>query len=362
MRPDGRCAFNEISMNFLDRNEFNFAPSAKVVEALKNFPAEKLCFYTRIYDEGKKSILSEYLAEKYGIDESRVMLGYGGEDILKQAVHYYLSMDEGNKTMLVPKFSWWYYKSIADEINGITIQYPLYEDGDTFRYDFDALYEALRKEKPRVLLLASPNNPTGNSLTPVELSDLLRNVPRETVVLVDEAYASFVNEDSSYVKELVDLYPNLIIVRTLSKFFGLPGLRMGFAFLGSDHEAFAKYGNKYLGYNRISEDIAIAALDSEEHYRAIACSMNADRMMYRERLGAIPGFKVYDSQANFILVKYPVILKAALQKKLLGMDYKVKFMNEPDISSHIRITLGRPEQNRAVADAIIGCVKAANGR
>lgn len=342
-------------MNFLDRNEFNFAPSARVTEALKNFPAEKLCFYTRIYDEGKKSILSVFLSEMYGIDESRVMLGYGGEDILKQAVHYYLAMDEGNKKMLVPKFSWWYYKSIADEINGQTIQYPLYEDGHTYRYDFDALREALRVENPRVLLLASPNNPTGNSLTPAELADLLKDVPRRTVVLVDEAYASFVNEDISYIKELTDRFPNLIIVRTLSKFYGLPGLRMGFAFLGEDHKAFAKYGNKYLGYNRISEDIAIAALKSEDHYRAIAASMNADRRMYKERLEAIPGFKVYDSQANFILVKYPIELKPDLQEKLAGMGYKIKFMNEPDINTHLRITLGRPEQNKAVADAIVEC-------
>lgn len=345
-------------MNFLDRNEFNFAPSPEVVEALKNFPAEKLCFYTRIYDQGKKSILSVFLSEQYGIDESRVMLGYGGEDILKQAVHYYLAMDEGNKKMLVPKFSWWYYKSIADEINGQTIQYPLYEDGNTYRYDFAALREALEREKPRVLLLASPNNPTGNSLTPVELSALLCDVPQETVVLVDEAYASFVNEDTAYIRELTDLFPNLIIVRTLSKFYGLPGLRMGFAFLGGNHKDFAKYGNKYLGYNRISEDIAIAALKSEEHYRSIARSMNTDRAMYKEVLEAIPGFKVYDSQANFILVKYPLEIKEALQKKLIGLDYKVKFMNEPDINSHMRITLGRPEQNKAVADAIVECAKA----
>lgn len=68
-------------MNYLDRNEFNYAPSQEVVEALKNFDINKLCFYTRIYDEGKKSILSVYLSESYGIDEPQVLLGYGGEDI-----------------------------------------------------------------------------------------------------------------------------------------------------------------------------------------------------------------------------------------------------------------------------------------
>jgi histidinol-phosphate/aromatic aminotransferase/cobyric acid decarboxylase-like protein len=97
-------------MNYLDRNEFNYAPSQEVVEALKNFDINKLCFYTRIYDEGKKSILSVYLSESYGIDEPQVLLGYGGEDILKQAVHYFLTQEDGNKTMLIPKFSWWHAK------------------------------------------------------------------------------------------------------------------------------------------------------------------------------------------------------------------------------------------------------------
>ncbi|MCF0192371.1 MAG: histidinol-phosphate aminotransferase family protein [Prevotella sp.] len=343
-------------MNFLDRNEFNFTPSPEVVEALKQFPAEKLCFYTRIYDEGKKSILSVYLSEFYGIDESQVMLGYGGEDILKQAVHYYLSMEEGNKTMLVPKFSWWYYKSIADEINGRTIQYPLYEDGNTYRYDFAALKELLAKENARVLLLASPNNPTGNSLTPDEIDALLAEVPQTTIVIIDEAYASYVNEDSSYIKRLIDKYPNLLIVRTMSKFYGLPGLRMGFAFMGNSMTDFAKYGNKYLGYNRISEDLAIAALKSDAHYRAIANNMNKDRQMYRDVLGSLPGFKVYDSQANFILVKYPIELKPKLQEAFAEQDYKVKFMNEPDINTHLRITIGRPEQNKVVAETIVKCL------
>lgn len=84
-------------MNYLDRNEFNYAPSQEVVEALKNFDINKLCFYTRIYDEGKKSILSVYLSESYGIDEPQVLLGYGGEDILKQAVHYFLTQEDGTR-------------------------------------------------------------------------------------------------------------------------------------------------------------------------------------------------------------------------------------------------------------------------
>ena len=315
----------EKNLNFLDRNEFNYSPSKEVVEALKNFDINKLCFYTRIYDEGKKSILSVFLSELYDIDETQVLLGYGGEDILKQAVHYFLTQEDGNKTMLIPKFSWWYYKSIADEVNGHTLQYPLYEDGNTFKYDFETLKE---------------------------LDELLAEVPSQTVVLIDEAYASFVSTDTSYIKKLVNKYPNLIISRTLSKFYGLPGLRMGFGFMSKELEKFSRYSNKYLGYNRISEDIAIAALKSDAHYRNIAKLMNEDRERYEKEIGVLPGFKVYESVANFILIKYPIELKEALQKAFAEQSYKVKFMNEPDINTHLRITLGRPEQNRIVIDTI----------
>jgi histidinol-phosphate aminotransferase len=339
-------------MNFLDRNEFNFAPSAEVVEALKNFDVKKLCFYTRIYDEGKKSIFSVYLSELYGIDESQVLLGYGGEDILKQSVHYFLTEEPGRKTMLIPKFSWWYYKSIADEVQGHTLQYPLYEDGDTFRYDFDRMIEMVHTERPKILLLASPNNPTGNGLTPDELDALMQRVPAETVVVVDEAYASFVSADASYISRLVNKFPNLIISRTLSKFYGLPGLRMGFGFISKELKRFIKYSNKYLGYNRLSEDLAIAALKSDAHYRHIASLMNESRGWYETEIGALPGFKVYRSVANFILIKYPIELKERLQQAFAAEDYKVKFMNEPDINTHMRITLGRPEQNRIVIDTI----------
>ncbi|MBR1947372.1 MAG: histidinol-phosphate aminotransferase family protein [Bacteroidaceae bacterium] len=336
---------------FLDRNEFNYPPSEGVKEALKNFDVNKLCFYTRIYDEGKKSIFSVFLSELYDIDESQVLLGYGGEDILKQAVHYFLTLADGNKKILIPKFSWWYYKSIADEVDGCTIQYPLYEDGNTYKYDMARIKEMIKEEKPKMLLLASPNNPTGNGLTPAELEELLI-AAGDTVVLVDEAYASFVTEDTSYIKRLINQYDNLIISRTLSKFYGLPGLRMGFGFISKALIRFIKYSNKYLGYNRLSEDVAIAALKSESHYREVARMMNESRKAYEEEIGCLPGFIVYESVANFILIKYPIALKKALEEAFAAQNYKVKFMNEPDINEHMRITLGLPEQNRIVIDTI----------
>ena len=87
-------------MNFLDRNEFNFEPSQKVVEAIKSFDPKTLCFYTRIYDEGKKSVISVRLSEIYGVPEEQVLLTYGGEDMLKNAIHYFLMLDDNMQLVL----------------------------------------------------------------------------------------------------------------------------------------------------------------------------------------------------------------------------------------------------------------------
>ena len=338
-------------MNYLDRNEFNFQPSEKVIEAIKNFDPGTLCFYTRIYDEGKKSVVSVRLSEIYGVPEEQVLLGYGGEDILKYTVHYYLSTTDNNSIM-IPEFSWWYYNRIAGECGGTTQMYPLHETGDTFAYDIDEIIEYANRLHPRMLLIASPNNPTGNSISGEDLGRVMENIPEDTMVLVDEAYASFISNDTDYIAPLVNRYSNLIISRTLSKFYGLPGLRMGFGFMGKGHDGFLNYANKYLGYNRFSEAVALAALESDEHYRKVADQMEWDRQLFKKELGELPGFKVYKSVANFILIKYPQQIKEKLQAAIAEQDSKIKFMGDPGLESCVRITLGRIEQVKTICDTI----------
>jgi len=338
-------------MNYLDRNEFNFEPSQQVLDAVKNFDPKDLCFYTRIYDQGKKSVISVKVSEIYGVPEEQVLLGYGGEDILKNAVHYFL-MSSQLKTILIPEFSWWYYNRIAGECGGNFEMYPLHETDDTFAYDIDEVIAYTNRIHPRMLLLASPNNPTGNGLTPDEIGRIMENIPSDTIVLIDEAYASFISMDTGYIAPLIEKYDNLIISRTLSKFYGLPGLRVGFGFIGKGHDQFLSFVNKYLGFNRFSEAVALAALDSNDHYRQVADDMEWGRQLYKKELGSLPGFKVYKSVANFILIKYPIEMKESLQKALSLQDYKIKYMTDKGLESCLRITLGRKEQTQLVCDTI----------
>ena len=163
-------------MNYLDRNEFNFDPSQKVIDAVKSFDPKDLCFYTRIYDQGKKSVISVRVSEIYGVPEEQVLLTYGGEDMLKNAIHYFL-MNTPNKTILIPEFSWWYYNRVASECGGSFVMYPLHEQDDTFAYDVAEVIEYTNRIHPRMLLLASPNNPTGNSLTSEEIGRIMEHIP-----------------------------------------------------------------------------------------------------------------------------------------------------------------------------------------
>ncbi len=331
---------------YLDRNENNYGPAPACYDVLKRADVSKMSWYTRAHKEGIKSILSARMARDFKLPEDRILLGYGAENILKQAIQCYLG---ANEKLMVPAYSWWYYKLIASEVNGLSVEYPLVPGPDRFQYDLAGMKEVYRREQPKIVFISSPNNPTGNSLSLEDLQSVLEEFSG-TMVVLDEAYAYHGKID--YVTPLVERYPNLLVVRTFSKYYALAGVRIGFGVLGANLAALSKFTNRYLGYHRLSEEIAMAALDSPEYYESIAHKMKADKERYYAELGAIPGFTVYRSDANFILVAIPAEHKEALQKFLTGKGLVVKFMNEELLNSHMRITIGTQEENWMLVAAI----------
>jgi len=335
----------------LDRNEHNYGPAPEVFDILKSIDKNLLGFYSREFDKGIKSSLSRYIGEVYRIPEKRVLLGYGGEDLLKQVVHCYLS-DKENNALLIPSHSWWYYRQIADEVGGQTFEYPLYEAEDSYKYDIEGMKKAIDDKQPKILFIASPNNPTGNSLAQDDLREILDYVREDCVVVIDEAYAMYRSTDISYIKELLDEFPNLVIIRTFSKYYGLPALRIGFALVGESLHDFIGFSTRYLGFNRISEEVAMAAMKATDYYEGISMKLQEDKEMFKRELKVFEGWKVFDSDANFIFVKIPSEIKDSMKKFLLERNMIIKFMNEEVINSHLRITLGTQEQNRLLVDLI----------
>jgi histidinol-phosphate aminotransferase len=326
---------------YLDRNENQYGPSPSCYKILRKSAHETFYTYSRDFIRGVNSILSERLAKDSGIEEKEILLGYGSEDILKQCVQCYIN--KGDKIML-PSFSWWYYKKIADEAQGVNIFYPIVEDENTFNYDIEGMLRVYVEQKPRLVLISSPNNPTGNRLKPDQLIYILERIT-ESIVVLDEAYSLFDQNSNLDSAELIHKFPQLIIIRTFSKYYGLAGIRTGYAFLGNNHKQLALINARYLGFNRLSEQIAIAALDSPKYYIHIRQKMAADMEMLYNEMNKLPGFKAYRSYANFILVKIPPEIKEPLQKYLIKNNMIIKFMNEDGLNNHIRITLGTHKQN-----------------
>jgi histidinol-phosphate aminotransferase len=334
---------------YFDRNENRYGPAPACMQELRQADGELLFSYSRSFQHGYYSELSARLSALHGIDEKRIILGYGCEDILKEAVHHFLP---SGHAVLIPSASWWYYHSIAAEVGGVTVEYPLRPANERYEYDVDALIRLRETADPSLVLLASPNNPTGNSLRREDLRRLLdayRGVP----FVLDQAYYGFVPSGPDDYGELTGEYSDLLVLRTFSKLYALAGARIGYAMCGSGMADFRRFCARNLGYNRLSERLALAALDSQDYYQQVAAGMSRSRQRLYELFRALPGCEIYESDANFALVKMPPEMTAYLERELTARGLIVKFLKEPGFCDHARISLG----NDAETDHLIETIR-----
>jgi len=331
-----------------DRNENRFGPAPACLNVLRQAEPELLFNYTRAFKQGNYSDLSMRLGRMHGVAENRIILGYGCEDILKEAVHYFL---KPGRTILIPSASWWYYTAIADEVGGVTVQFPLIEKPTTYEFDVAALIAMKDEHDPGMVLIASPNNPTGNVLSRADLVRVLAAY-RDTPVLLDQAYFGLTCDENDNFSGLTEQYPNLLILRTFSKLFALAGVRIGYGIIGMGLGGFQKFCGRNLGYNRLSELLALAALDSPGYYRDIAANMAADREAYYKLFRAYEGCQVFESAANFVLVKFPDHVAPVLKEELDRQGLIIKFFSEPGFIGYARISLGTVQENAQLRAAI----------
>jgi len=202
-----------------------------------------------------------------------------------------------------------------------------------------------------LLVLATPNNPTGNRMAWDDLLAVLERF-RDVPIVLDQAYHGFVAADSADPASLVERFPNLIVLRSFSKLYALAGARIGYALLGSRFDSFAKVFARNLGFNRLSERLALAALDSEEYYARVREDMAADRTRLCAALRAYSGVRAYDSDANFVLARFPKDAVAPLETALRDRGLIVKFFREPAFLDCARITIGTSTEMARLHEAL----------
>lgn len=271
-----------------------------------------------------------------------LMLGNGSDEIL-QVLMLALARPGASVVTPEPGFAMFRLISQAAGINYVGV--PL---GEGFALDVDALLQAIASEQPALVIIAQPNNPTGNAFAPEDLRRVVQAAPG--LVVIDEAYYPFAEHDCL---DWLDDYGNLLVMRTLSK-LGLAGLRLGLLAGHADWINALEPLRLPYNINCLTQLSAEFALENYEDFTAQAQQICCERGRLAQALQTLPRLKVFPSQANFILVRGPAGCAGALHAGLRNAGILVKNMqgSHPQVADCLRLTVGTQEQNNKLIGAL----------
>jgi len=319
----------------LNTNENPYGPSPKVIEAIRAQLDDTL----RLYPAPNADQLKEAIASYYRVTTAQVFVGNGSDEVL---AHIFHALFQHGKPVLMPDISYSFYPVYCG-LYGIEAKaLPLGEDFRIRPQDYQGDNGGI--------IFPNPNAPTGILMPLDGIEQILRANP-DSVVVVDEAYVDFGGETAI---SLVDRFPNLLVTQTLSKSRSLAGLRVGLAVGHADLiEALERIKNSFNSYplDRLAIAGAVAAFEDRSWFDA-CCNAVIDS---REQLIAAlteQGFEVLPSAANFVLARHPGRDAAELAAGLRERRVIVRHFRQPRIEQFLRITVGTPEQNRALLEAL----------
>jgi histidinol-phosphate aminotransferase len=324
----------EVAM--LASNESCFSPSPGVVAAA----AEALRGVHRYPDPSYQPLRSA-LADRYGIPRQRIALGNGSCDILLAAGEALL--EPGAEVIYAwPAFS--VYPHLAAASGARAIQVPL--DADD-RHDLEAIAGEVTAAT-RLILVCNPNNPTSTSLPLEAVEGLLQRVPRHVCVILDEAYCEFALAlgDTYASLELLRRWPNLVLLRTFSKVYGLAGLRVGYALCGSeDFRAAVDQVRQPFYLNMAAHAAAVEALRHQDEVERRVSHTVAGRLELIDGLRG-QGLWVADSDANFIWTHLPEdAVEADVVRGLAERGVLVRAGAALGREGSLRVTVGTDSEN-----------------
>jgi histidinol-phosphate aminotransferase len=291
------------------------------------------------YPSDKADALIRAIAGYTGFPASGIMAGNGSNEIIQTLI--YATCDSADRAVLVkPCFS--VYKRIAEIMNIKAVEIPLLED---FQFDMKRLISA--GKSARILILSTPNNPTGTTLQPDQIKDIAAHVP--CLVAVDEAYYEF---SGKTVQPLLKSFDNIIVLRTFSKALRLANLRIGY--LMGKPELVKELAKCRLPFS-IGSFQQIAGefvLRNKEKLLSYTGQVRKERQRVYEELKKIDSIKPIPSEANFILFKTERICGKELYEALLDRGILIRYFSGSLLGSWLRVTIGNPEENGKFINAL----------
>ena len=280
------------------------------------------------------------LAELKGVSTKNMLLGNGSDEVLDLLFRAFCEPKQDNVVVTAPSYGM--YKVLAN-LNNVELKEVLLEED--FSLNADKIMEVV-DENTKMILLCSPNNPTGNSIAFEVIERLLNNA--NCLVVVDEAYIDFSTKSSCIEK--LSKYNQLVVSQTLSKFYGMAGIRLGMCFASEEIIAILNRIKPPYNVNSLTQNKAIELLKlNKENYKQ---EVMEQRELLSAALKKLPFVvKVYPSEANFILIK--TTDANGIYNKLLEQKIVIRNRTKEQLCENcLRITVGTPEENQLLINAL----------
>eukprot|EP01136_Pigoraptor_vietnamica_P004418 Opistho-1_new@34720 len=320
-----------------------FSGEAKVfLDANENSLGSPLLKWYNRYPDPHQRAIKQKLSVIKGIAPEHIFLGNGSDECIDLLFRCFCELGKDNVIICPPTYGMY---EVSANINDVAVKKaPLLAD---FQLDLVHL-ETLVDANTKLIWLCSPNNPTGNALNRTDIETVLNNF--NGIVVVDEAYINFAKQ-KSFIQELTD-YPNLVVLQTLSKAWGLAGLRLGMAFASAAIiEVLDKVKPPY-NINQATQELVLKALDEVGQVNDMIRLLVDMREALAEVFRSMPTVeKVYPSDANFLLVKIKDARK--IYEFLLGKGIVLRDRSNVTLCEDcLRITVGTEQENTLLVDAM----------
>lgn len=315
----------------LDANENSFGDPSRSPHNLHRYPSPT------------HPPLRQRIAEWRGIEPDNVFVGVGSDEGID--LLYRIFCIPGQDRIITTPPTYGMYK-VSANIHDIAIDEVLLTK-DAFQPRVDEILETAT-DHTKLLLLCSPNNPTGNTFEQERIRRLVKQFPG--IVVIDEAYIDF-SEEESWASE-VNRFPNLVVLQTLSKSFGLAGIRLGITFASKAIISYMMKVKAPYNVNKLTAQQALEAFDKLDSIQSNILDIRNQREQLRAQLEQLSLVQhIYPSEANFLLVK----VKSALDiyEQLANRGIIVRYRgNEPGCENTLRITVGTPDENKHLISAL----------
>jgi histidinol-phosphate aminotransferase len=325
----------------LDANENPYGPSPKVRTALANLP------YAHIYPDPASTALRAALAKSTGLPVENLLAGAGADDLIDLILRLFIGPGDAILNC-PPTFSMYAFDAALNAAQIISIPRR-----PNFSLDMDQVEGAFRlparRPPPKLIFLASPNNPDGSVVSD---ADLRRLLALPAGIVLDEAYVEFQGTASASRLPWVLEHDNLMVLRTFSKNAGLAGLRVGYgAFSQTLTPHLWKIKQPY-SVSIAASAAAIAALDDPDYLNQIVAQLTAERERLTKALTKIPYLRPYPSRANFVLCRVVGRDARTLKLALESEGILVRHYTAPDLNDCLRISVGKPEHTDALIQTL----------